>query len=77
MKTVYEFMSGADLYDIEMVCEAHHGCKNAEALAESLSDSFAKGIAFAKVIEKKRGKDYILTVIKVQNRIMRDLVVIR
>lgn len=77
MRNVYEFMSGAELHDAEMMCEAHHGCKDAKALAESLSDSFAKGIAFSKVIEQKRGKDYILTVIKVHDRIMRDLVVIR
>ena len=77
MRNVYEFISGADLFDVEMVCEAHHNCKDAKALAESLSDSFAKGIAFAKVIEKKRGEGYILTVIRVHDRIMRDLVVIR
>lgn len=77
MKNVYEFMSGSDLYDVEMMCEAHHNCKNAKALAESLADSFAKGIAFAKVIEVKRGEDYILTVVRVNNRVMRDLVVIR
>ena len=77
MKNVYEFMSGAELSDVEMVCEAHHNCKNAEALAESLAKSFVEGIAFAKVIEQKKGEDYILTVIRVNNRIMRDLVVIR
>ena len=77
MKNVYEFVSGADLYDVEMASEAHHNCKDAKALAESLAESFAKGIAFAKVIEQKKGENYILTVVKVQNRIMRDLVVIR
>ena len=77
MANVYEFVSGAELSDTEMVCEAHHNCKDAKALAESLADSFVEGIAFAKVIEKKRGEDYILTVIRVHNRIMRDLVVIR
>ena len=76
MANVYEFISGSELSDVEMVCEAHHNCKDAEALAESLADTFAKGIAFSKVIEQRRGEDYIFTVIKVQNRIMRDLVVI-
>ena len=40
MANVYEFMSGSDLYDAEMMCEAHHNCKNAKALAESLADAF-------------------------------------
>lgn len=77
MSNVYEFMSGSDLYDVEMLCEAHHGCKDASATAERLAKSFVEGIAFAKVIEQKKGEDYILTVIRVNNRIMRDLVVIR
>ena len=77
MKNVYEFMSGAELHDAEMMCEAHHNCKDAAKTAERLAASFVEGIAFAKVIEQKRGEDYILTVVRVQNRIMRDLVVIR
>lgn len=77
MANVYEFISGSDLFDVEMVCEAHRHCKDASATAERLAESFAKGIAFAKVIEQKKGEDYILTVIRVNNRIMRDLVVIR
>lgn len=77
MATVYEFISGAELHDVEMVCEAHHNCKDAAKTAERLAKSFVEGIAFAKVIEKKRGEDYILTVIRVHNRVMRDLVVIR
>lgn len=77
MKNVYEFMSGAELHDAEMMCEAHHNCKDASATAERLAESFAKGIAFAKVIEQRRGEDYIFTVIRVNDRIMRDLVAIR
>lgn len=77
MSNVYEFISGADLYDIEMVSEAHYNCKDAAKTAERLAKSFVEGIAFAKVIEQKKGKDYILTVVRVQNRILRDLVVIR
>ena len=77
MKNVYEFMSGAELSDVEMMCEAHHNCKDAKALAESLAKSFVEGIAFAKVIEQKKGEDYILTVVRVHDLIMRDLVVIR
>lgn len=77
MANVYEFISGAELSDTEMVSEAHHNCKDAKALAESLVKSFVEGIAFSKVIEVKRGEDYIFTVIRVNDRIMRDLVVIR
>lgn len=77
MKTVYEFMSGSELSDVEMMCEAHRHCKDASATAERLAESFAKSIAFAKVIEQKRGEGYILTVIRAHDRIMRDLVVIR
>lgn len=76
-KNVYEFISGADLYDVEMVCEARHDCKDASATAERLAKSFVEGLAFAKVIEQRRGEDYIFTVIRVNDRIMRDLVVIR
>lgn len=74
---VYEYVSGSDLYDVEMVCEAHHGCKDAAKTAERLAKEFVCSIAFAKVIEQKRGEDYIFTVIRVNDRIMRDLVVIR
>ena len=77
MKNVYEFMSGAELNDVEMGCFVHRNCKDASATAERLAASFVRGIAFSKVIEVKRGEDYILTVIRVQDRIMRDLVVIR
>lgn len=77
MANVYEFMSGADLYDVEMAAKARHNCKDASATAERLAKSFVEGLAFAKVIEQKKGKDYILTVVRVHNRILRDLVVIR
>lgn len=76
-KNVYEFISGAELNDVEMVCEAHRGCKNAPATAERLAKTYVEGIAFSKVIEQKKGKDYVFTVIRVQDRIMRHLVVIR
>lgn len=77
MKNVYEFISGADLYDTEMAYEARHNCKDAFATAERLATSFVEGLAFAKVIEVKKGEDYIFTVVRVNNRILRDLVVIR
>lgn len=77
MANVYEFVSGAELNDVEMVAECHHNCKDAAKTAERLAKEFVSSIAFSKVIEEKKGEDYILTVIRVHDRVMRDLVVIR
>lgn len=77
MANVYEFISGAELNDTEMVTECHHNCKDVAKTAERLVEEFVSSIAFSKVIEEKRGEDYILTVIRVNDRIMRDLIVIR
>lgn len=77
MKNVYEFISGASLYDVEMGCFAHRNCKDASATAERLAKSFVDSIAFSKVVEQRKSEDYILTVIRVNDRIMRSLVVIR